>query len=457
VKKRSLLMIVAMLSALLLGMGTAYAVTAVDDAVPGQDVIIPIICEGFQPDDQGGNPVGDPVFLSLNTIWAIAETSGDSCVLDASVCVPKDMNGIPKDNVPGVAVADVVVYDRLSIPRLDVGECWSKHDVISNQCTDMITAMTAIDRDHMEITINNVPYFVGYVIYNQTSGCNRAYPGTCASGDIGCVTGQPRPPAGSAFVKNRFVPWIYLNDVVKGFASGFNGVSAENGTSAGLTEHCTDGSCQGLDIGVTAATVFPRYYILNGDPDTYTMWIILLGRNEYKQEYLNGNIAENNLQRVLSCYFCDENEVCKSNGVPIPYELNVLNVAGYIPGSVWPTSWPITDPSGKRGFAYCDVYEHGSFTSPGLPGFTTGTSFTINGTVSFDGIDSDAYADSYSLFAWSYQRAFPVAPLNTKLAVVHPIHRLYCSSPATTASAGVAPLPARFSDGTVASCSITQP
>jgi len=373
------------------------------------------------------------------------------------------MAGAYKDNVPGVVVTDVVVYDRLSIPKLDLTECWSKHDVISNQCTDMITAMTANDRDSMEVTINNVPYFVGYVVYSQIGACNPLYPGTCASStEPGCTTsGQQRIPKGSPFVKNSLVPWVYLNDVVKGFATGFNGVSIENGVGKELTENCTAGSCSGLDIGVTAATVFPRYYILNSDPDTFTWWMVLLGRNEYKQEYLNGNVPENNMTRWLNCYFCDENEVCKSNGVPIPYEMNIINVGGYIPGSVWPTGWPITDPSGKRGFAYCDVYEHGGFSG------VSGTK-TINGTLSFDNpdqtADPDTYAETYSLFAWSYQRAFPVAPLNTKLAVIHPIHRLYCAGDDTTPTSPVTgngwELPGRFDaagNNTVAACSITAP
>jgi len=461
VKKRSLLMIVAMLSVLLLGIGAAYAVTGVDDPVPGQDVIIPIICEGFQPNDPGGNPVGDPVFGSMNTIWAIAEVSSDTCVLDASVCVPKDMAGSYKLGVPGVARANVYVFDRLSERKLDLSECWSKHDVISNQCTDMITAMTASDRDAMEVTINNIPYFVGYVTYGQSTACNPKYPGVCISGDPGCSgAGAPQPVNGPAFVKNRFASWVYLNDISKGFVTGFDGVSVENGIGPnGLTETCTDGSCTGNDIGVTARTIFPRYYILNSDPDTYTWWILLLGRNEYHEEYLQGNVPENSISRWLNCYFCDENENCQSNDIRIPYELNILNVKNYIPGSVWPTGWPISDPAGKRGFAYCDINESGSFSGQLV---TT----TIAGTLSYDGIDlattPNTWAETYSLFAWAYERAFPTGGTLEKLAVVHPIHRLYCAAdsalPVSPVIGNGYELPSRFNNAggnTVAACSMT--
>lgn len=445
-KKRNLFAVVAMFSIFLFGIGAAYAITGVDDAVPGQDIVIPIICEGFQPNDPGGNPVGEPVFGTMNTVWAIAETTMSACVLDASVCTPKDMAGVLKTTVPGVAKASVYVYDRLSERKLDLTECWSRRDVISNQCKDMILGMPPADRDAMEVTINNVKYFVGYVEYRQSTACNPAFP-------------VDQIPSGSAYVENTLVAWVYLNDAPKGFLTGFNGFSIENGIGPnGLTETCLDGSCSGNDIGITARSIFPRYYILNSDMDSYTWWILLLGRNDYQQEYLLGLVPENNIRRELTCYFCDENENCQSNEIPLPHELNIINVAGFIPGSVWPSGWPIADPAGKRGFAYCTIDESGAFT-----GQLANT--VINGTLSFDGVDgaANSLAETYSLFGLSYQRAFPTGgDVNQKLAVVHPIHRLYCGDIPLVApfTGDASELPDRFDDAgnnTVAQCSITGP
>jgi hypothetical protein len=425
VKIRNLLAVVAMLSVFLIGIGTAYAVTGVEDAVPGQDIVIPIICEGYQPDDAGGNPVGEPIFGSLNNVWAIAEVGDTECDLDDSVCVPVDMDGNQKNNEPGVTLADVITYDRLSIERLDQTVCWSKHDVISNQCTDLIKDMDQQARDAMEVVINNVTYFVGYVEYLQRDSCEFS-------------EGEGE--------SNTLVSWVYLNDVVKGFVSGFDGISMENGTGPELEELCIDGSCSDNFIGVTASHVFPRYYILNSDPDTLTWWIFLLGRNEYAVEYQLGLVNENNIHRSLGCFFCDENENCTSNGVPIPYELNVINVATRIPGSVWPSGWPISDPAGKRGFAYCTIDEIGSFSGQG-------SNTVISGTLSFDGVDgtSNTLPETYSLFGWSYQRAVPQgASAVDKLAVIHTIHRLYCED-----TPDATELPDRFDEGTVDQCQIT--
>ena len=182
---------------------------------------------------------------------------------------------------------------------------------------------------------------------------------------------------------NTLVGWVYITDVANGFVTGFNAISQEGGTGPELEEFCFDGSCDGEYIGVTASNVYPRYYIMNSDDDTATWWMFLLGRNEYAIEYTLGAVPENNIHRTLGCYFCDENELCRSNGVPIPYEFNVIDVATRIPGSVWPSSWPISDPNGKRGFAYCTIDEVGSFSGQG-------SNTIISGTVSFDGIDGDS-------------------------------------------------------------------
>ncbi len=434
VKKKSLLTAIVILSVLLVGIGTAFAVTGVEDAVPGTDIVIPMICEGNQPNDGSGNPVGDVVFGSLDTIWAIAETSGPSCVLDASVCTPYDLTGAPKTNVPGVAVADVSVYDKTSILRLDLSECWSAHDVISSDCQIMINGMNEQDRDAMEVTINGVTYFAGYVIYTQLAACNTYYP------DLGSPSTLP---------SNALISWVYLNDISKGFVTGFNGISMENGVGPELEEICENSaSCAGLTIGVTASDVFPRYFIMNDDPDTFNWWIFLLGRNEYAIEGDFGLVPANNMHRTLQCYFCDENENCKSNNIPIPYELNILRVASYIPGSVYLSS---TYP--KAGFAYCSILETGAFTGHAIS--------TITGTLSFDDgatlIDPDPYAETYSLFGWAYQRAYPAGQ---KLAVVHTIHRDYCDDeelPNPPYVGDARELPNRFdiTTGTAKSCSIT--
>lgn len=332
---RGLLTVLALLGAFFIDIGRAHAVVGVADDVLGQDIVFPIICEGHH-DPSGGNPI----FGSLNTLWAIADHApftDEVCLLGDSACTPQG-GGV------GVVHDSVTVFDSTSAHRLDTGECWTKNDIISNNCQSLISSMSTQDQEAMEVTIGGRTYFAGYVLYSQ---------------DETCVNG----------FQNRFAAWVYLNDIVKGFAAGFNGISLENGAGPQLEETCKGGSCSGDVVAVEASTVFPRYFLLNGDPDSFNWWIFLLGSNLSN--------------RALSCVFCDEEEHCFSGGIGIPFELNIINVASIIPSALFP---PLTFP--KAGFASCDIGE-------------TGVS---------------------SLFGWSYQRAVPVSS-PARISVVHPIHR----------------------------------
>ena len=388
-------MIVAMLSIFLFGIGTAQAVTGVADDVPGAGVVIPMICEGH-------TTAGGPVFGPLNTVWAIAERtalSGITCDVTDSVCAPQT----PSASSIGVVRTNVFVNDRTSIVRLDSSACWSRNDVVSSDCQSLISQMSSANQAAMEVELGGVTYFAGYVEYIQAAACGP-------------------------LDADRFIPWVYINDIVTGFASGMNGVSLEGGVGEQLQEICTFGSCD--TIGVTARTVMPRIFILNSNADSFNWWMFLLGRNQYAFG------PQAHLTRELNCFICNEGENCLSTDIEIPYELNIINVADEAPGSpVFPAGvFP------KAGFAYCDINESGF-----LPGEATSTS--IEGTLNFD----SPY--TYSLWGWSYQRAVPTS-VNARVAAIHPIHRLYCQS---DTNGYTAELPNRFDFGTVAECNISGP
>ncbi|MBP1750382.1 MAG: hypothetical protein H6Q52_2921 [Deltaproteobacteria bacterium] len=403
-KKRSLLTIVAMLSVFLIGIGTAQAVTGVNDAVPGQDIVIPFICEGH-----ANLPSGAPTFGGLNTVWAIAETSGgESCTL--TKCA----------DITGEAVhAAIDGYNQKSEHKFDGDACWTPNDIVTGSCQEIIGGMDAVAQSEMQVTLGGVTYFAGYVIYTQDDVCE------------------------SGAISNRFTTWVYNTNIVKGFAAGFNGISAENGVGAQLEETCNGNetcspSVIGNDrIGVTAERIFPRYFILNSDADSLNWWILLMGRNRY--------VFANEFNRRLECIFCDEEEDCDSNSIPIPYELNVIDVKSRIPQSVYGVN-----DFAKAGFAYCIIKETGR-----LEGENDNTE--IVGTLSFP-CDTDGdpqYCETYSLFGWSYQQGVPVSA-SARIAAMHEIHRLYCdgsNDPTTQAWE----LPNRFEEGTVNSCTLSGP
>jgi len=61
---------------MLLFWGTAYGTMGVDDNVPAQELIFPVICEGTIGADN------QPVFGTLNTFWSYAETKGQDTYLE---------------------------------------------------------------------------------------------------------------------------------------------------------------------------------------------------------------------------------------------------------------------------------------------------------------------------------------------------------------------------------------
>jgi len=358
VKIRNLLAVVAMLSVFLFSAGTAFAVFGVNDAVPGQDVVFPIICEGH------ANPPTSPAtFGTLDTLWAIAEKNGGSHFPDSDF----------------VVCADVFVYDSRSILRFDTEYCWTAFDVVTDSCAHILSIMSPNAQELMEVESNGKTFFAGYVIVQQSEAQES--------------------------ITNRFVPWVYLTDLQKGFASGMNGISAENGTSTNDL-----GEVNGA-VAVAAESIYPRVFILNDKAETWNWWILLLGRNAYTQ------LGLPSFNRVLDCQVCNEEEDCESEVIPIPNELNIINVREHLTSTVIPTCFgqsgcPIA------GFGRCTIREAGETILFGQ--------IQIQGTANFGPIDITAPSPFYSLYGWSYQRAAE-STATLSWDVIHEIHRVYCS------------------------------
>ena len=369
-KIRNVISVVAMLSLFLFSAGTASAIYGVNDAVPGQDVVIPIICEGYP-----NPPSGQPTLGGLDTIFAIAEKGG----------------GTPAFPNEYVVCAKVFVKDKRSVERYDTEYCWTKYDVVGDSCSNLIKEMGVANQVEMNITTSDGRrYFAGYVEISQTWV----------------------PPAGldpeNNVISNRFIPWVYLTDLNKGFASGMNGITAEDGIGPRIGEDAGN-------VAVAAGQIFPRIFIMNNKADTWNWWMLLLGRNAYTQLTLPS------FQRDLTCFLCDEEEDCKSKDIPIPNELNLINVLDVINQSLIPACWFAGEPACPiAGFGRCGIREVGEVLVP--PAL-----ISISGTANAPTIDP-LYGQNpwYSLYGWSYQRA-QMSTTTLSWDVIHEMHRLYCS------------------------------
>lgn len=357
------LILAVMLSVLLCGFGTAYAVLGVDDAVPGGDVVFPVICQ------VGGG---------LDTLWAVAEVLGFSTHFPDSTAVLK---------------AQLVLSTKDSIPVHDESVSWTKWDVITDLCSGVVSRTSDDNKPLLIQTIGGIQYYVGYVTYFQTDAAIEIF-------------------------VDRLVPWVYLVDLNKGFASGFNGVASEMGLGAMLGE--------ARDLApVTAAAFFPRFFFLNNNAQTWNWWTFLAGRNELS---LVNPIQYSNVHRHLNGFICDEQENCYSMGLSIPYEVNIINVLPIVPNDMKAKNNFPTNSMG--GFAALAVQESGQMLIP----------FPVNiamlGTINIDvggnwldilpGFDdTDPSTWFYSMYGWSYQREGSNAGAALSWDVIHPIHRWY--------------------------------
>lgn len=360
-KIRSLLTIVAMFCILLSGIGTAHAVLGVADDVPANSIVVPIIC------GVGAN--------GLNTAFAIAETTCPP-VLDPIVDAT-DGNAVINTHasVRNACSQEVYTFDHP----------FTCHDVESFNCKDLIDAMSPAAKNRMKTSINGVDYYAGYIILNNVTA-----------------------------VYNDLISWVYLEDLNLGFVSGFNGIGLEDGAGARLEE----------DAGaapITAADFMPRYFILNDRAQTWNWWIILAGRNQVGTVVCrneNGvdtpyeNCSSAILGRKVTGIICNEQEDCPDFEIGIPRELNIIDVASHLPGSLH-TGFP------KGGFAKLGIIEQGDYL--GVPVKVTGTidALTVCGLTA---------GEYYSIFGYSYQRE---AANTSELSwdVVHPMHRDYCNIP----------------------------
>ena len=306
---------------MLLFQGTAYGIGGVDDNVPAQELIFPFICEGTT-----GAASGDPpVFGTLNTLWSYAETMGQDTIVYAYA-----------RNRRGVMVLDYV--DHLT-PR----------DVSGSDCQALVNMMSFYSQAELVVTIGGKNYFTGYLTISKEFPSDEV---------------------------DNLIGWVTLYDA--NLSNGNRGYTAAN-FKPYQAEGRADPNTFAERMGhgpMYADEYYLRYSVPNSNPETYNWWIVLKG----------ASFCDDKLPAVcqsstrLECIICNEEETCFSNAIVVPYRLNIINVANYIPGGLFiPSEYP------KAGFTYCALVEVGYYL--GTSGYFE--SFTN---------------EDFTAFMWSYQR-----------------------------------------------------
>ncbi len=370
-KIRSLLTVVAMLSVLLFGIGTAHAVLGVDDNVPGQDIAFPIICSAPTPYPAGAT-------AGVDTAWAIADVAGTGSLF----------------NVGGVvnytSALHIVVHEPKNSSQVkDLQIYFTPFELQTDLCSHIISLVDVAARPKLVQNLcdsggNCQNYYVAYLTFTQNQGT-----------------------FGGSAVSDRFVSWVVFDDLNNGYASGFDGLSLELGAGPELEEN-------GGNVAIAARHIYPRYVIQNDPalkPQGHDWWILLFGRADITTKFgtTDANWSGN---RNLQCFFYDEDEHVASNTVPIPNELNVVDVDPWVTGLF--AGYP------HNGFAVCDIQEDGSHTGTGLHN---------RGTYDNPSLVSNLLPLStgyYTFVGWSHAKVQGTSVLAT-WDVIWPIHRTYCS------------------------------
>jgi hypothetical protein len=325
--KKALIIGLAVLSVMLYG-GSAYSTEK-----PSATVVFPFICEV----PTGTLPL-NPQHLDM--VYAIADVS-----------IPVQPFGMNILILVRSYKGDLVLNDSVHL---------SVRDVAKNTCLGEINKISASNRSKMTQDIDGKQFYVGYIEY--------AVPEP-ASGQAIIGWGEMqtlRTLYLGAGTKLEVKEWLYTD-------AGFNGISDFYENPNGAVDH---GDFISSNIGL-----LPRYILANLDPDTHNWWIIMTPSNAQGP-------PDGSCERQLYGPICDENENCLGNVIDIPYQVNIINVAGL----------PKTGPAG---WATYEVHLLKLGSAGGNP-------------------CGNAANEQY--VGWSY--IYTVGDFNLKTAKIFPIHRI---------------------------------
>ncbi len=265
---------------LFLFQGTASAVLGVDDNVPGQDVLFPVICGVTAP---------------LNTSWAISDVMGGAT-----------------DLMGNAARAEVMLYNTRGNAIFDYIAAWTPYDVVTGNCKSLIQQLSSSSKAAVKKTIDGADYYVGFLAFFQEQNFSE-----------------------DPSVRDRFTGWITLRK--NETDAGLKPFQAEQGLAMSdynppYDRHpfAENGSGE-VPVPVTAKSLILRFSIDNAASKNW--WIVLTGVQSSTSPGLTRMVRLNGL-------VCDENENCLSVALPVADLLNFYNVSDYVPAGLFPGGFP---------------------------------------------------------------------------------------------------------------------
>mgnify|MGYP003958966939 CR=1 FL=1 len=307
---KKIFIVLSALAALMLCVVPAQALVGSPDDVPGQDAVVPFICDRT-------------LTSGLNTLITF-----------------QDVRGGWDDDGTGTAMVGVYHFTVNTVESVTVHNAnltGSPRSVISTDAFTILTGSSSAAKTALEVTIAGGEYYAGYIYFNNitpaadTTNWNSAIGqfffvnlaiGKAASANIPM---KERALAGATTTGSVSIPAAFINEMVANPTGTTDDANAELFSANSLR------AAQGLQAGdanPTAATrfyLFPRIFV--ADATAANWWLFWSSENDLPTS------------TTIHVNFYNTTETAISGNIPLDDELEIVDSSTYLPSGLW-TAYP---------------------------------------------------------------------------------------------------------------------
>jgi len=307
---KKIFIVLSALAALMLCVVPAQALVGSPDDVPGQDAVVPFICDRT-------------LTSGLNTLITF-----------------QDVRGGWDDDGTGTAMVGVYHFTVNTVESVTVHNAnltGSPRSVISTDAFTILTAASSAARTSLEVTIDGGAYYAGYIYFNALTP-------TADSTNFNSVVGQfffVNLAAGKAASANipmkeyaladattdnaRSIPVAFINEMVGDPAGTSDDSDAELFSPNAAINAIR---LQAGNAGIGPATnfyLFPRVFV--ADATAANWWIFWSSANDLPTA------------TTIHVNVYNETETAISTNIPLDSELEIVDSETYLPAGLW-TGYP---------------------------------------------------------------------------------------------------------------------
>jgi len=269
---KKIFIVLSVLAALIFSVAPSQALLGMPDDVPGKDVILPFL-------------VSMPGTGNINTLLVLTDVYGGWAATN-------DFH--------------YTVFTKTSVTVYDDNIGGTKYDIIATDAYSIIAKMAPLEAKKLEIDLDGDgtnDHYAGYIYFEGANLTNTTI-GQFMINNI---------PAGVAAAANA---------AVKEYNTAAKCPQLINGQSVELFSANALASAKSLEVGgacVNAAGfgLYPRYYINDGGGNAHTYLLIWNSTNAPAVD--------------LHVWYFNADEKYVSSNIPLPYELNIIDIEKYLP------------------------------------------------------------------------------------------------------------------------------